>query len=68
MSSLRMIISLWLAMGLLCCCSACVPQQHSSRVFQDFASFKENHLQLPEKQDTLCLVAVVDIMLSRYVA
>ena len=65
----RLALVLSLLAGLLCCSGACAPPQHGgSRVFQDLASFQEYHRQLPEKQDTLCLVAVGDIMLSRYVA
>ncbi|WP_157872826.1 CapA family protein [Desulfoscipio gibsoniae] len=60
---------LMLAVGLLYCFGGCTPQQYGgSRVFHDLASFKEYRMKLPEKHDSLCLVAVGDIMLSRYVA
>jgi len=65
----RLALVLLLTVGLPYCCSACASQQYgSSKDFQDFAAFKKYRMHLPEKQDSLCLVAVGDIMLSRYVA
>ncbi len=65
----RLALVLLLAVGLPYFCSACALQQYGgSKDFQDFAVFKKYHMQLPKKQDSLCLVAVGDIMLSRYVA
>ncbi len=43
--------------------------EHSeNKIFYDIESFKQTRTGLPEKHDTVCLVAVGDIMLSRYVA
>ncbi|WP_449241277.1 CapA family protein [Desulfoscipio gibsoniae] len=65
----RLITVLSLALGLLCGFSACAPQRcASNRDYHDLAAFKKYHMTLPEKQDSVCLVAVGDIMLSRYVA
>lgn len=64
----RLMPPLLLAVGLLCCSWACAPEQHGGKHFHDLAAFREYRLQLPEKHDALCLVAVGDIMLSRYVA
>jgi len=36
--------------------------------YHDLDAFKEDRMKHPEKHDSLCLVAVGDIMLSRYVA
>lgn len=36
--------------------------------FRDFGAFKKARLKLPEKNESICLVAVGDIMLSRYVS
>lgn len=38
------------------------------KVYNDFESFKSSRLRLPEKQEPITLIAVGDIMLSRYVA
>ncbi|WP_161821623.1 CapA family protein [Sporotomaculum syntrophicum] len=64
-----MLLILLPAVGLLYCSCACTPQQHAgSGNFHDMAAFNEYRMQLPEKHEPLCLVAVGDIMLSRYVA
>ncbi|WP_166510735.1 CapA family protein [Desulfallas thermosapovorans] len=61
--------ALLLAVGLLYCSWACAPEQYGGgKHFHDLAAFKKYRMQLPEKHDALCLVAVGDIMLSRYVA
>lgn len=65
----RLMAALLLAAGLLYCSWACAPGQYGGgKHFHDLAAFKEFRMQLPEKHDALCLVAVGDIMLSRYVA
>ena len=38
------------------------------RIYDDFKSFKRAQLRLTEKNEPICLVAVGDIILSRYVA
>lgn len=48
--------------------SACVPRYGSDGTFRDFSAFREARMKLPEKHEPLYLVAVGDIMLSRYVA
>ncbi|MFA7468775.1 MAG: CapA family protein, partial [Desulfotomaculaceae bacterium] len=65
----RLVLVFLLAVGLLYCFGARASQQYGSgREFHDLAAFKAHRMSLPEKHDSLCLVAVGDIMLSRYVA
>jgi poly-gamma-glutamate capsule biosynthesis protein CapA/YwtB (metallophosphatase superfamily) len=69
MKSLRLILlALLLASGLAGCSATGLQQPAGSSVFPDIVSFREARLRLPERHEPLCLVAVGDIMLSRYVA
>ena len=60
---LSLLLIAWLLIGI-----NCTSFNNKYEIFYDIESFKQARMGLPEKQDPVCLVAVGDIMLSRYVA
>ncbi len=63
----KLILTGLLIAGLFCVVYY-VKNNRVNRIYDDFKSFKRAQLRLTEKNEPICLVAVGDIMLSRYVA
>ena len=66
---LNRLVMIAFLVGLLFSVGIYIQQHHdSNKVFSNIIDFKKYRMRFPEKQESLSLVVVGDIMLSRYVA